>query len=326
VYQEVEAPQRRRDAPQVWQAQAPGGGNRCIEPKVGQQVAQEERERQGGAERPSKKPVSCRDPFRCRLRELSRFWKENLHQPETSKILDRTGGIGGEGPDQFDRDAVRRYGGEKARPEASDGGCRFPVEGEAATFVFQPDRTNDPERIFPEPFRRVPHATDPFPAQVLDPAERIEQASVLDEAGRGDLEEETVDGEVPPRRVVEGRPIGAGRRCSVPFRARNPAGARIGDVDVFLPPFDGHPVDGEVLSRGDDLSDARHVDGKRSQDVAGPAIRNPGDQQIHVPGFLPLDDVPKVPSHEVNRPSRARDRLREFPEKPAQGNAAQRTP
>ena len=164
-------------------------------------------ERQGSAERPPKIPVSARDPLGCRIRMPTRLRQEGFHQTEPSKIVDRPAGIRGEGADQFDREAVRRRGREETRAEAADRGRRGRVENESAPLAPQPDRTDDPERVFQEPVRRLPHATDPFPAGVLDAAEGIEQAPVLDGAAGDEPEEESVDGEVPPRRVVDRLPI-----------------------------------------------------------------------------------------------------------------------
>jgi hypothetical protein len=86
------------------------------------------------------------------------------------------------------------------------------VEDETTPLVLQPDGAYDPEGIFQEPVRRFSHATDPLPAHVFDAAEGIEQPPVPDEAAGGEPEEETVDGEVPPRRVIDGLPIVVRRR------------------------------------------------------------------------------------------------------------------
>ena len=211
VRQEVKAAQCRGDGSQFRQAQAPRRRQRRFQRKVGQKISEEQGERQGSAERPPKKPVSARDPPGRRIRMPARLRQEDLQQPEPSKIVDRPGGIRGEGADQFDREAVGRRGLEEARPEAAKRGRRARMEDEPRPLALQPDRANDPERIFPQPVRRLPHATDPFSAHVPDAAEGIEQAPVPDEAAGGEPEEETVDGEVPPRRVIDGIPI-RGRR------------------------------------------------------------------------------------------------------------------
>ena len=258
----------------------------------------------------------------------TRLRQEDLQQPEPSKIVDRPGGIRGEGADQFDREAVRRRGREETRPEAADRGRRGRVENETVPLVLQPDRANDPERIFPEPVRRFPHATDPFPAHVFDAAEGIEQAPVLDEAVGGEPEEESVDGEVPPRRIIDGLPIVGrdDRTRGIPAcpgtRPSMAVVAGVGDVDVLLPPIDRDPVHREMPARRHDLSNARHLGGKRPENVPGPPVRKPRDQQVDVPRLPPLDDVPQEPPDEIYRPSGTLDRPGEVPEKPAQGRSA----
>jgi hypothetical protein len=198
VRQDVKAAQRRGDGSQVRQAQAPRGRQRRFQRKVSQQVSQEQGDRQGSPERPPKESVSARDLFRRSVRGFPRLRQEDLQQAEPSKIVDRPGGIGGKGADQFGREAVRRRGREEARSEAADRGRRGRVENETVPLALQPDGANDPERIFPEPVRRFPNATDPFPARVFDAAEGIEQSPVLDEAPGDEPEEESVDGEVSP--------------------------------------------------------------------------------------------------------------------------------
>ena len=272
----------------------------------------------------------------------ARLRQEDVHQPQPSKIVDRPGGIRGEGADQFDREAVRGCGREETRAEAADRGCRGRVEDEAVPLALQPDRANDPERIFPEPVRRFPHATDPFPAHVFDAAEGIEQSPIPDETAVGEPEEETVDREVPPRRVVDGLlivgrddrtrgiPACPGTRPSMAvvaggswaLRTRAPAGACGGDVDVLLPPFDRDPVRREMPARRHYFPDARHRDGKRPENVPGPPVRKPRDQQVDVPRLPSLDDVPQEPTDEIRRPSGIRDLPGEVPEKPAQGRSA----
>ena len=321
VRQDGKAAQCRGDGPEIRQAQAPRGRHRHLQWKVRQQVSEEQVDRQGSAERASKESVSSRDPFRRALRESPRLRQEDLEQAEPPKIVDRPGGIRGEGADQFDREAVRRCRGEETRPETPDRGRRGRVENETVPLVPQPDRANEPERIFPEPVRRVPHATDPFHAHVVDAAEGIEQAPALDAASGAEPEEKGVDGEVPPRRVVDRLPLVAGRGRSAPS-SNVPAGARIGDVDVLLPPIDRNPVHREMPARRNDLPDARRYCGKRPEKVPGPPVRKPRDQQVDVPRLPPLDEVPQVPPDEIYRPSRIRERPGEIAEKAAQGGPA----
>jgi len=323
VCEDVKGAQCRGNGPKVRQAQAPRDRHRSFQRKIGQQVSEEQVERQGSAERPPKESVSPRDPPGGRIRMPSRLRQEDLQKSEPPKIVDRPAGIRGEGADQFDREAVRRCRREETRSEVADRGRRGRVENETAPFVLQPDRANDPERIFPEPIRRYPHATDPFPARVVDPAEGIEQAPVLDEAAGSEPEEESVDGEVPPRRVIDRLPIVVTRCGYGPRWARAPTGARVGDVDVLLPPIDRDPVHREMPARRHDLSNARHLDGKRPENVPGPPVRKPRDQQVDVPRLPPLDDVPKETPDEIYRPSGTLDRPDEVPEKPAQGRAAE---
>ena len=166
---------------------------------------------------------------------------------------------------------------------------------------------------------------------------------ILDEAAGGEPEEKSVDGEVPPRRVVDGFPIVVdrrpwmaccrdrqgcpgfrrpGRRVPGSLRAKASAGARAGDVDVLLPPVDRDPVHREMPARRHDVPDARHLDGKGPENVPGPPVRKPRDQQVYVPRLPPLDDVPQEPTDEIYRPSGIRDLPGEVPEKPAQGKSA----
>jgi hypothetical protein len=63
VRQDVKAAQCRGDGPQVRQAQAPRGRHRRFQWKVGQQVSEEQGDRQGSPERPPKESVSSRDPL-----------------------------------------------------------------------------------------------------------------------------------------------------------------------------------------------------------------------------------------------------------------------
>ena len=240
------------------------------------------------------------------IRMPARLRQEDVHQPQPSKIVDRPGGIRGEGADQFDREAVRRCGREETRAEAADRGCRGRVENEAGPLVLQPDRANDPERIFPEPVRRFPHATDPFPAHVFDAAEGIEQPPITDEAAGGEPEEESVDREVPPRRVVDGllivgrddrtrgipacpgtRPPWPSSRRPRPLRARAPAGACGGDVDVLLPPFDRDPVHREMPARRHDLPDARHLTESDRRTSPVRRYESPVTSRSTSPGSLP---------------------------------------
>ncbi len=107
---------------------------------------------------------------------------------------------------------------------------------------------------------------------VPDAAERIEQAPVFDEAAGSESEEETVDGEVPPRSVIDGFPVLVDRRGSGLLRTKAPAVARVGDVDVLLPPFDRDPVHREMPARLHDFPNARHHDGKRPENVPGPPV------------------------------------------------------
>ncbi len=81
----------------------------------------------------------------------------------------------------------------------------------------------------------------------------------------------------------------------------------------------------EMPARRHDLSNARHLDGKRAENVSGPPVRKPGDEKVHVPRLPPFDDVPQEPPDEIHRSPGGRDRLCESPEKPTQGRpAAQR--
>ena len=355
VRQDVKAAQHRGNGPQVRQTQAPRDRHCGFQWKIGQQVSEEQGDWEGSAERPPKKPVSSRDPFRRALRGSPRLRKEDLQQPESLKIFDRPGGIRGEGADQFDRDAVRRGGREETRTEAANRGCRGRVENETLPLVLQPDRANDPERIFPEPVRRFPHATDPFPEHVIDAAEGIEQAPVRNGAVGGEPEEETVEGEVPPRRVIDSLPVrrpwmakcrdrqgcpGLCRPGRWPWMAkcRDRQGcpgfcrpgrrpwmantARVGDVYVLLPPIDRDPVHREMPARRHDLSNARNRGGKRPENVTGSPVSETRDQQVDVPRLPPLDDVPQVPPDQIYRPPGALDRLRKVPEKPSQARSA----
>ena len=117
-------------------------------------------------------------------------------------------------------------------------------------------------------------------------------------------------------------PVVARRSGTGPLRARASTVARVGDVNVLLPPIDRDPVHREMPARRHDLSNARHLDGKRPENVSGPPERKPGDENIYVPRFPPLDDVPQEPPDEISRPSGSRDRQGDPPEKPAQGRPA----
>jgi len=197
---------------------------------------------------------------------IARLRQEDTQQPEPPKIVDRPGGIGGEGADQFDREAVRRYGREEARTEAADRGRGGWVENKTAPLVLQPDRANDPERVFPGTGPTLPPRTDPFPARVFDAA-KGSSSRPFRRSGGGEPEEEGIDGEVPPRRVIDRLPIVAGRRGSGRLWARAPAPARDGDVDVLLSPIDRDPVHREMFARRHDLSNARQLDGKRPENL-----------------------------------------------------------
>jgi len=159
--------------------------------------------------------------------------------------------------------------------------------------------------------------------RLAEGAEGVEQAPVLDEAVGGEPEEKGVDGEVPPRRVVDRFPIGVPGGGSGRRRAAARAGARVGDVDVLPPPGDRDPVDREMPARRHDLSNPRHRRGERSQDLPGPPVRKARDQQVRVPRLPSLDEVAEVPPDEVHRPAGGRDRPGEVPEQTAKGGATE---